>query len=109
MIRFRCPKCSEVMEAPAGMANEFLKCPKCQQVVQVPKPVEPKPAKSKSKDSEYSALDHMQKAQKVLDADIIRFRCECGQAVSTPEKNAGKLGECPICREDVRIPHQSTR
>ena len=92
------------MEAPAGMAGQFLKCPKCQQVVQVPKPAE-----SKADSNEYSALDHMQKAQKVLDADIIRFRCECGQAVSTPEKNAGKLGECPICREDMRIPMQSTR
>jgi len=102
MIRFRCPKCSEAMEAPAGMANEFLKCPNCQQVVQVPAPTPPKSAAQEPKPT-------MPAGPKIVDTDVIRFRCECGQAVSTHRRNAGKIGECPICREDVPIPHESTR
>ena len=102
MIRFRCPKCKEVMEAPVGMANEFLKCPNCQQVVQVPQAAPPKSAEQEPKSFTPSA-------PKIVDTDVIRFRCDCGQAVSTHSRNAGEIGECPICREDVPIPYESTR
>ena len=90
------------MEAPAGMSDEFLKCPNCQQVVQVPAAAPTKPAEQEPKTFTPSG-------PKIVDTDVIRFRCDCGQTVSTHRRNAGKIGECPICREDVPIPQESTR
>lgn len=100
MIRFKCPKCSEIMEAPAGMHGEFLNCPQCQQVVQVP---QASPSKSAPKGPKPSTST-VPSGPKIVDTDVIRFHCDCGQAVSTHSRNAGKIGECPVCQRDVPIP-----
>jgi len=42
-IRFNCPGCEQVLEAPPEMAGDAVECPSCGQTMTVPSP-EPAPA-----------------------------------------------------------------
>ena len=35
---------------------------------------------------------------------MIKFKCNCGQKISVPDKYAGKSGKCPKCKETCQIP-----
>lgn len=34
----------------------------------------------------------------------IKFKCNCGQVISVPEKMAGKSGKCPKCKNGIKVP-----
>jgi len=38
----------------------------------------------------------------------IRFKCECGKVVSAPDTAAGRMGKCPGCGKEIRIPVAGT-
>lgn len=37
-IKFKCPFCSQSMEAPADMASEYVDCPSCEKQIRIPSP-----------------------------------------------------------------------
>ncbi len=61
MIKFKCLKCGEGLEAPESLANQSLQCPKCKRYVKVPR--------RKSKKAE----DVSRKAGKIAGNVLIRF------------------------------------
>lgn len=38
------------------------------------------------------------------DAAVVRFTCACGRKIKAPARHAGKIGKCPQCGSQVRIP-----
>lgn len=38
MIRFQCPRCESILEAPDNRAGDKISCPKCQQRLEIPIP-----------------------------------------------------------------------
>jgi membrane associated rhomboid family serine protease len=38
--------------------------------------------------------------------EFIRFVCSCGKKVKIPAKFAGKVGRCPACKKQIKIPNR---
>ena len=60
--------------------------------------------KAVSKASVEEAPDTIPFDSEQLGEQFVRFECECGQRVKVPAAHAGKMGRCPKCSKQVRIP-----
>ncbi len=75
MIKFKCGKCGENLEAPQSTVNEILQCPECGQKVIVPDNQEPPIAKKSGQPNEtsYAILGGVMILLAVVDQKIDLF------------------------------------
>ncbi len=91
-IHFTC-SCGKRIKVPAKYAGKTGLCPSCKSKVKIP---------------EKSSVE-IEKTQRVPDKsqdEYIRFRCQCGQRIKFARKDTGKIGRCPRCKQEVRIPEE---
>ncbi len=70
MIRFACPKCNSVLNAPDGKAGRELSCPKCGQWLQVPgQTVRPERNTSPPAESQESSHPAQHERKAAVDSD----------------------------------------
>jgi len=82
MIRFACPRCRAVLEAPDKKAGLAVPCPRCTQHVTVPAPVAGVPL----------AVPRDEPAQ------TVPVTCPgCGRHIDQPTEKAGAMIECARC------------
>lgn len=131
-LRFRCPGCQTVLQAPAEYAGKRVKCHQCQQLLQVPG-ADPKAAqllrakafiicicgsckhifKAPSGESDHTVrcpacsheVDIPKKLGQTTQTDTFRFTCRnCQQDYCVLSKYGGKKFTCLACKQPTGIP-----
>jgi predicted Zn finger-like uncharacterized protein len=86
MIRFACPACKSVLEAPDKKAGLAVPCPRCQQHVTVPAPVAGVPLPPTPTPAAPPA------------AETVPVTCPgCGRHIDLPTAEVGTMIECARC------------
>lgn len=91
-IRFTCP-CGKSIKVPAKYAGKTGVCPGCKSKVEIPE----EPATE-------AAPMPLQPTRP--EQQFIRLRCQCGQTIKVAGEHAGKIGRCPKCSKQVKIPER---
>ncbi len=119
MINFKCPKCSEKMDAPESMQGQFLDCPNCHCAAQVPDLESDFDTHALLKGPPIDVLSSSASMTGVFEdlsdtslpdivcTDVIRFRCKCGQILKAPIEYIGKKSRCPRCNHRNLVPEKS--
>lgn len=131
-LKFRCPGCQTVLQAPPQYAGKRVKCNICQQLLQVPgvpphssAPLKPKKFiicicgsckhifKAPTGDHEHTvkcpSCSHVveipTKIDQITDSDTFRFKCKhCQQDYCVLSKYGGKKFTCLACKQSTGIP-----
>jgi membrane associated rhomboid family serine protease len=90
LIRFKC-FCGKSIKVPAKYTGRIGVCPECKSKVKIPEapatettPISLQPTKANQQ--------------------FIRLRCQCGQTIKVAREHAGKIGRCPKCSKQVKVP-----
>jgi DNA-directed RNA polymerase subunit M/transcription elongation factor TFIIS len=98
-LRFACPRCRSVLEAPIHKAGEKVPCPKCGQRLQVPGPTREKTVLADAlPESMNRAAARGAPPVRTSAPLTIAVACPgCGRRILLPEEKLGAVIECAKC------------
>jgi DNA-directed RNA polymerase subunit RPC12/RpoP len=111
VLRFACPKCSTILEAPDAKAGHKIACPKCRQRLQIPPPLRdktilatPLPPRTKGQAPEPASASPQklprQSAKARKGGRVPQPSRPHRQAVETVRV---PIGDCPRCQKPVAV------
>ena len=105
-IRFSCPHCQQLVEAPAEAAAEQADCPECGETVVVPATSPSSQPKKRIVIRKKSSRTRTAPQSQVSSSRAtVTAKChKCHGLVEFLEKDAGTLGTCPQCDTRLAIP-----
>jgi len=101
-IKFKCPHCKKPLAVKDEFAGKRANCPACKKPILIPAPIAP-PADLEAYAA--AALTEEPAAKEQKPPELVEFDCPmCGDAIKMPADLAGKQGQCPACRNIIKVP-----
>jgi hypothetical protein len=88
MLKFKCPTCNSILEAPDHRCGEKIACPKCNQRLQIPGPPRNR-----------TVLAESVAQPSPIPQQALQSCPHCGSAVAMVAALIGQAVQCPHCRQ----------